>query len=237
MHTHTVHEAYECLPGCAGWENLRGASAGIPCFPVTVQASHDIACRQVRNGNENLKKEIRCIKLVKHENVIKLLDTVDEEDSDRVYLIFELANFLSLQDLCEWVRDKGFRDPTTQESGINYLPFPWVRLLFKQLLQGLQACHSKASAVRASLCPHTLSCARVHRRARALDSNVDTHERLKAAGRAKGRSTFVTGLGGRGQEYVRADWNQGTQARAHAVPTCSHVGNAFAVHENAPVPT
>ncbi len=112
-------------------------------FPVLVQASHDISCRQVRNGNENLKKEIRCIKLVKHTNVIKLYDTVDEDD--KVYLIFELANFLSLQDLCDWVRDHGIRDPTTQEDK-KCLPFPNVRLLLKQLLQGLQACHSKVSA-------------------------------------------------------------------------------------------
>jgi hypothetical protein len=51
----------------------------------------------VRNGNENLKREIRCIKLVKHYNVIKLFDVIDEEGNDKVYLVFELANLFSLQ--------------------------------------------------------------------------------------------------------------------------------------------
>jgi serine/threonine protein kinase len=57
----------------------------------------------VRNGNENLKREIRCIKLVKHYNVIKLFDVIDEEGNDKVYLVFELANLFSLQVLkCLW---------------------------------------------------------------------------------------------------------------------------------------
>ena len=110
----------------------------------------------VRNGNENLKKEIRCIKLVKHTNVIKLFDTVDEEDSDKVYLIFELANLLSLQDLCELVREKGIKDPITEVEN-KWLPIPYIRILFEQLVQGLLACHSKASADRASRCPPPLS--------------------------------------------------------------------------------
>lgn len=142
-----------------GASRICGASAGICCFAVLVQASHDVSCRQVRNGNENLNKEIRCIKLVKHTNVIKLFDTVDEEDSDKVYLIFELANFMSLQDLCELVRDHGIPDPITKEHK-NCLPDMHVRSFFQQLLQGLQACHSKASAVLASLSPHTPSCVR-----------------------------------------------------------------------------
>ena len=57
----------------------------------------------MRNGNENLKREIRCIKLVKHYNVIKLFDVIDEEGNDKVYLVFELANLFSLQVLkCLW---------------------------------------------------------------------------------------------------------------------------------------
>lgn len=55
----------------------------------------------MRNGDENLKREIRCIKLVKHENVIKLLEFINDEDIDKVYLVFELANLFSLQSLCE----------------------------------------------------------------------------------------------------------------------------------------
>ena len=130
--------------------------------------TRDRSCRQVRNGNENLKKEIRCIKLVKHTNVIKLFDTVDEEDSDKVYLIFELANLLSLQDLCELTRDRGIKDPSTQEP-IKCLPIPYILMLFQQLVQGLQACHSKASAVRAFLPLPPSSLARILNAHQALE--------------------------------------------------------------------
>ena len=180
---------------------------------------------QVRNGQEMLKREIRCIKLVKHCNVIKLFDTIDEDANDKVrrqmtscpcsatantdycsrttatscpcsatanthtktttffcwyyvrcrycclaattaaatitilvivlverlmrvllqvYLIFELANLFSLQDLCEVARNNGIKCPLSGEEE-KCLPIPYIRILFSQLIEGLQACHSKAS--------------------------------------------------------------------------------------------
>lgn len=96
----------------------------------------------MRNGHENLKREVRCIKLVKHSNVIKLFDYIDEEENDKVYLVFELANLFSLQELCEYVKSHAVRDPITEESE-NQLPMSYIKILFNQLLEGLQACHSK----------------------------------------------------------------------------------------------
>ena len=52
---------------------------------------------------------MKCIKLVKHENVIKLLDFIDEESFDKVYMVFELANLFSLQMLCELAQDKAIQ--------------------------------------------------------------------------------------------------------------------------------
>lgn len=89
-----------------------------------------------------MKREARCIKLVKHSNVIKLFDYIDEDENDKVYLVFELANLFSLQDLCEFVRANTVRDPITEKHE-KQLPMPYIKILFNQLLEGLQACHSK----------------------------------------------------------------------------------------------
>jgi serine/threonine-protein kinase 11 len=64
--------------------------------------------RKVRNGQENLKREIACLKRLKHQNVIQLYETMDDPSMDKIYLVFELANFLSLQDIL---------DLTTQKHG------------------------------------------------------------------------------------------------------------------------
>jgi serine/threonine protein kinase len=63
--------------------------------------------RKVRNGQENLKREIACLKRLKHQNVIQLYDTIDDPSMDKIYLVFELANFLSLQDILDLTQKNG----------------------------------------------------------------------------------------------------------------------------------
>ena len=63
--------------------------------------------RKVRNGQENLKREIACLKRLKHQNVIQLYDTIDDQSMDKIYLVFELANFLSLQDILALTQKTG----------------------------------------------------------------------------------------------------------------------------------
>ena len=122
--------------------------------------------QQVRNGQENLKREMRCIKKVKHQNVIQLIENIDEPENDKVYLVFELANLFSLQDLCEHARDSGVPNPITNVLE-KQLPIPYIKILFVQLIAGLQACHSKASFPALHprcflLCFQPLGCALAH---------------------------------------------------------------------------
>ena len=102
----------------------------------------DLWISQVRNGEASLRRETSCIKKVKHKNVIQLFDTIDEESVDKVFLVLELANLFSVQDLCELVREKPLKDPISGEME-KALPIPYVKILFNQLIEGLQACHSK----------------------------------------------------------------------------------------------
>mmetsp|Transcript_31106 Transcript_31106/g.48717 ORF Transcript_31106/g.48717 Transcript_31106/m.48717 type:complete len:279 (+) Transcript_31106:347-1183(+) len=101
--------------------------------------------RKVRNGQENLKREVHCIRKLKHKNIIQLHEVIDESGMDKIYLVFELANLVSLQDLCD-LHHKLFNlaskgdGPQPVRRGI---PEPYARNLFLQLIQGLIACHSK----------------------------------------------------------------------------------------------
>jgi hypothetical protein len=84
--------------------------------------------RKVRNGQENLKREIACLKRLKHQNVIQLYDTIDDPSMDKIYLVFELANFLSLQDILDLTSHKH------GESGDNSASFKVPRVFDHELL-------------------------------------------------------------------------------------------------------
>lgn len=45
-----------------------------------------------------MKREVQCIKKLKHPNIIQLIDVIDIDDNDHVYLVFELANFKSIRE-------------------------------------------------------------------------------------------------------------------------------------------
>ena len=53
--------------------------------------------------------------------VLKFYESIDEEERDKVYLVFELANLFSLQDLCDIQKQlsatgQGLKDPITSLS-------------------------------------------------------------------------------------------------------------------------
>eukprot|EP00288_Rhodomonas_lens_P016868 CAMPEP_0177709994 /NCGR_PEP_ID=MMETSP0484_2-20121128/11097_1 /TAXON_ID=354590 /ORGANISM="Rhodomonas lens, Strain RHODO" /LENGTH=414 /DNA_ID=CAMNT_0019221643 /DNA_START=357 /DNA_END=1598 /DNA_ORIENTATION=- len=101
--------------------------------------------RKVRNGQDNLKREIKCLKKVKHKNVIQLYDVIDEDELDKVYLVFELANLFSLQDLIDMQKQatRKLSGPEGSQQNPEAIPYAYARNIFLQLVHGLQACHSK----------------------------------------------------------------------------------------------
>jgi serine/threonine protein kinase len=41
---------------------------------------------------EDIDREIAILKLLKHQHIIRLLDVIHEEESKKIYLVFELVN-------------------------------------------------------------------------------------------------------------------------------------------------
>eukprot|EP00284_Hemiselmis_tepida_P018242 CAMPEP_0174918654 /NCGR_PEP_ID=MMETSP1355-20121228/3197_1 /TAXON_ID=464990 /ORGANISM="Hemiselmis tepida, Strain CCMP443" /LENGTH=365 /DNA_ID=CAMNT_0016163839 /DNA_START=382 /DNA_END=1476 /DNA_ORIENTATION=- len=93
--------------------------------------------RKTRNGQQHLKREINCLKKLKHPNIILLFDVIDNEELDKIYLVLELANYKSLQDIMD---DHRARHPDTEGSGLSE---EQCRNLFHQLVLGLCECHNK----------------------------------------------------------------------------------------------
>mmetsp|Transcript_5362 Transcript_5362/g.13622 ORF Transcript_5362/g.13622 Transcript_5362/m.13622 type:complete len:402 (+) Transcript_5362:304-1509(+) len=123
-------------------EGLR-VKEGDPKFGqrVAVKIISKRLLRKARNGQQNLKREVNCLKKLKHQNIIQLYDVIDGEEFEKVYLVFELANYGSVQDLLEMMqihmKAKGVE---VVGSGLKE---QHIQNLFYQLVQGLMACHAK----------------------------------------------------------------------------------------------
>ncbi len=87
--------------------------------------------RKVKDGEEILKNEIQIMKKLKqHENVIKLIEVIHNEEKDKMYIVEEFAGAGSLQQLIE-------------SNPNNRLPLSDVHHFFKQLIEGLEYIHNQ----------------------------------------------------------------------------------------------
>lgn len=85
--------------------------------------------RRIPNGEENVRREIQLLKLLKHKNVISLVDVMYNEEKQKMYIVMEYC-VGGLQDMLESTPTKKF--PTWQAHGY-----------FCQLIDGLEYLHSK----------------------------------------------------------------------------------------------
>jgi len=87
--------------------------------------------KKVRGGMENVKREIAILKQLKgHRNIIELIEVIDEPNAPKLYIVMELANGCSLQQL-------------TESAPNNRLPHQQAREYFRQLVEGLEFMHSR----------------------------------------------------------------------------------------------
>jgi len=86
---------------------------------------------KIKDGMDNVKREIAIMKsMKKHPNLIELIEVMDEEAEKKIYMVLELANGCSLQELLESTPDQR-------------LPEAQARYYFRQLMMGLRHLHGK----------------------------------------------------------------------------------------------
>lgn len=85
--------------------------------------------RRIPNGEQNVAREIQLLRLLKHKNVIELIDVLYNEEKQKMYLIMDYC-VGGLQEMLDSVPDKKF--PLFQAH--NY---------FVQLLDGLEYLHGR----------------------------------------------------------------------------------------------
>ncbi|XP_011306753.1 serine/threonine-protein kinase STK11 [Fopius arisanus] len=85
--------------------------------------------RRIPNGEENVKREIKMLKRLKHRNVIELVDVLYNSEKEKMYLIMEFC-IGGLQDMLESVPSKRF-------------PIWQAHSYFTQLVDGLEYLHGQ----------------------------------------------------------------------------------------------
>ncbi|CAN8003671.1 unnamed protein product [Ixodes hexagonus] len=85
--------------------------------------------RKIPNGEQNVQREIKLLRMLSHKNVIKLVDVLYDDQKQKMYMIMEYCVSV-IQELLDSVDDKKL--PIWQAHGY-----------FCQLLSGLEYLHSK----------------------------------------------------------------------------------------------
>ena len=80
-----------------------------------------------RNALEQLYEEINVLKILKHPNVVKLYETIDDENIDKIYLVMEYA-------------EKGEAYDINSGSPLNEIT---SKKYFINLILGIEYCHKK----------------------------------------------------------------------------------------------
>jgi len=84
----------------------------------------------IPGGEQNVQREVEILGLLKHKNIISLIDFFTDEERQKLYLVFEHVGGGSLQQLLE-------RAPNKR------LPLHQARRIFEQLLDALEYLHSQ----------------------------------------------------------------------------------------------
>jgi serine/threonine-protein kinase 11 len=81
--------------------------------------------KKIKGGEENLKNEINIMRKLKHPNVIQLIEVIQKEEKQKIYIVVEFAGAGSLQQVITSHPNKR-------------LPLSDVWRFFKQFIEGLE---------------------------------------------------------------------------------------------------
>ncbi|KAL3869434.1 hypothetical protein ACJMK2_042115 [Sinanodonta woodiana] len=85
--------------------------------------------RKIPNGEQNVQREIQLLKRLKHQNIIQLIDVLQNEEKQKMYIVMEYC-VSELQEMLESVPEKKF-------------PLWQAHMYFVQLIEGLEYLHGK----------------------------------------------------------------------------------------------
>lgn len=114
--------------------------AGIDVTSLQMAAVKVLDMRKLRRSRgavERVRGEIRILRALKHTNVVALRDVVDDKKKQRMYLVLEMVNGSSLQDL---IQKEGCGDGPTQGRA---LPPGQVAYYTAQALKALNYVHGR----------------------------------------------------------------------------------------------
>ncbi len=113
--------------------------AGIDVKSLKIAAVKVLDMRRLRRSRgavERVQTEIRVLRALQHRNVVSLMDVVEEKERQRMYLVLEMVNGSSLQDL---IQKEGDGAPGSGRA----LPASQVSFLAAQALTALQYVHGR----------------------------------------------------------------------------------------------
>ncbi|KAK3581650.1 hypothetical protein CHS0354_029832 [Potamilus streckersoni] len=85
--------------------------------------------RKIPNGEQNVQREIQLLKRLKHRNIIQLIDVLQNEEKQKMYIVMEYC-VSELQEMLDSVPEKKF-------------PLWQAHMYFVQLIEGLEYLHGK----------------------------------------------------------------------------------------------
>ncbi|KAK7065202.1 Serine/threonine-protein kinase stk11 [Halocaridina rubra] len=85
--------------------------------------------RRIPNGDQNVQREIRLLRRLRHKNVISLLDVYHNHEKGKIYMVMDFC-VTGLQEMLDRAADKKF-------------PISQAHKYFVQLLDGLEYLHSR----------------------------------------------------------------------------------------------
>ena len=99
---------------------------------VAIKIVNKLQLRKIKNAEENMKRELKIHRRLKHEHVVELLEVLEikKPDKEKQYIVLELINGGSLQDILD-------------ELPTHVLPVRLAARIGRQLFRGLEYIHSK----------------------------------------------------------------------------------------------
>ncbi|XP_042216092.1 serine/threonine-protein kinase stk11-like [Homarus americanus] len=85
--------------------------------------------RRIPNGDQNVQREIRLLRRLKHRNVISLFHVYHNDEKGKIYMVMEFC-VTGLQEMLDRAKDKKF-------------PIWQAHMYFVQLVEGLEYLHSR----------------------------------------------------------------------------------------------